>query len=166
MLQTASTDLHAVGLGFVSWLLCFMLFCLCGGLWFCIAKAWTDDDEDAEMVCGGGWLALGVLASILCIVLSHIGDRINYMEAAEPAMHAVDPRSTGPGLSGLGMQSTETWQQDRIREFEFDDSFIDLSLGTAHVMDISRSCGDDCSCTPPPLNQTLNQVEMVSVTSR
>ena len=27
----------------------------------------------------------GVIASILCVVLSHVGDKIDYMEAAKPA---------------------------------------------------------------------------------
>ena len=96
-------------------------------------------------------MAIGVVASILCVVLSHIGNRIDYMESAEPAYYDVDPRYTGPSNEfGYPLAtSTEAWQQDRVREFEFADSFIDLSLGNARTIDIGRSCGEDCSCTRP-----------------
>ena len=144
---TASTDLHDAGLGFVSWLLCFLLFCLCGGLWAALANCTSGDDEAAG-VCGFGWIGLGILASILCIVLSHVGNRIDFMESAEPAMRGVNPLATGPGFT-LGMQQSEFWVQDRVREFQFADSFIDLSLGNARTIDIDRSCGDQCSCACP-----------------
>ena len=145
----ASTELGGAGLGFVSWLVCFMLFCCCGAFCFFIAGACSDDDA-AESV-GTIWLAIGMIASVLCIVLSHIGNRIDFMEAAEPAYYEVDPRYTGPSNEfGYPLATaSEAWQQDRVREFEFADSFIDLSLGNARTIDISRSCGENCQCARP-----------------
>ena len=63
----------------------------------------------------------------------------------------MDPRCTGPSNEFVYpvATSSEAWQQDRVREFEFADSFIDLSLGNARTIDISRSCGENCQCARP-----------------
>ena len=82
---TAATDLYGASLGFVSWLLCTILFVLCGGCWAKLAQHYNHDDESNPALCFGGWMFFGVIASILCVVLSHVGDKIDYMEAAKPA---------------------------------------------------------------------------------
>lgn len=96
---TAATDLYGVGLGFVAWLLCFTLFTGCAVCWWKAAGGGDADDliEDMDQPgnrCFAVWCSLGVLASVLCIVLSHVGNRIHYMESAKPGVEGVDPRAT------------------------------------------------------------------------
>ena len=126
----ASTGLYGAGLGFVAWLLSCMLFACCG---VCCTKAANQQGEGAE-ACAYGWCGLGILASILCVVLAHIGDKIHYLESAAPPVGGVDPRAT-----------EQTWGsanylvQDEVREISFiPGAFIDVGLGAWYVEDTAR----------------------------
>ena len=126
----ASTGLYGAGLGFVAWLLTCMLFAFCG---VCCTSAAKQQGKGAE-ACAGGWFFLGILASILCIVLAHIADKIHYLESAAPPVGGVDPRAT-----------EQTWGsanylvQDEVREITFiPGAFIDMRLGAWYVEDITR----------------------------
>ena len=145
---TAATDMYGGSLGFVSWLLCMILFVLCGGCWAKIAQHYNHDDESNPALCCGGWMFFGVIASILCVVLSHVGDKIDYMEAAKPAELGIgtpgsfrssflqkkqkknehgrlsDAKSilrSDPRSTGPGYPLEDPdvrWVQDEVREFE------------------------------------------------
>ena len=90
--------------------------------------------DDPEM-CVAVWFTLGVLSSILCVVLAHIGDKIHYMESAAPPVAGVDPRATE-----VPWGYSNYLQQDAVREISFmPGSYIDIGLGVAYVDDASRS---------------------------
>jgi hypothetical protein len=127
----AATSLYGAGLGFVAWLLCSVLFCCCAACWFFIARK---ADMDEPEMCPAVWCILGILASILCIVLAHIADKIHYMESAAPPVAGVDPRATEASWG-----YPDFLQQDNVREISFmPGSYIDIGLGVAYVDDVSR----------------------------
>ena len=103
---TAMTNLYGNTLGFVSWLLCMLLFCLCAGVWFLFVKP-----REAASGCLGFWVFLGVVASILCILLSHIGDSIDFIEAAGSPVWNVVPEARSANADYLN--------QDNVREVNF-----------------------------------------------
>ena len=126
----ASTGLYGAGLGFVAFLLACMLFACCGVCWTQVAK---QQGEGAE-ACAAGWFFLGILASILCVVLVHVADKIHYLESAAPPVRGVDPRATDQAWG-----SANYLVQDEVREITFiPGAFIDVGLGAWYVEDIAR----------------------------
>lgn len=141
-LLLAPTGLYGGWLGFVSWLLVFCPFVCCGV--FCTkmaANSGGSGEEDAKLGCALLSCFMAVLASILCIVLAHIADKIHYLESAGPAVAGVDPRATVvPG------GSPNYLKQDEVREISFArGAYIDIGLGTAFVSEASR---DWCVAVP------------------
>lgn len=139
---TASTDLYGAGLGFVSWLLCMMFFCLlaacCG-----VAADNNNDDNDGGPgpAVGIGCMMIGVIASVLCIILSHPMNRLNYLEESPALMEGIFPLGA-PSLNGTAI----ALEQANFGEVSFaSGSFVDTSLGFAVLEDVSKSCGEDCN---------------------
>lgn len=134
---TATTELYGAALGFVSWLLCMLLFIGCAALWCCIVQVGSGDDDPA-VGCASGWVSLGCVASVLCIVLSHIGDKIDYMEAQGPAATSIIPEP--PATGQRSVLNNDYLLQDRVREVSFaPGSYLDLSLATAVIQDVAKS---------------------------
>lgn len=149
---TASTDLYNAGLGFVSWLLCMLLFCV---LSICCAGVLsvTSNDSQLPSSMAAFCMALGVLSSVLCIILSHPLNRLHALDSGgKPLLENIV-------LINGTLNSPLT--QEGAGEVAFaPHHYLDLSLGFALVADEPRSCGEECSydatvariCAAPVMN--------------
>jgi hypothetical protein len=104
-LLLAHTSLHSFWLSALSFLACAAAFCGCGCCWYALIKCCPCkrfSDEDAGTACGGIWCALGLVAGVLCIVLSGVADKLVYLEVRRPVALGVEAATSLPGCGGAG----------------------------------------------------------------
>ena len=139
----AATDQNDASLGGLAFLSCLTLFTCFGVSWsiFVVDKRNVHDSKSGGMCCLF-WIGLGIIASVLCTVLAHIGNRIHYLESAAPTVVGIDPR-----LAEVPLGYDNFLKQDEVREISFmSGAFLDIGLGVAYVDDVMRTRCDKASC--------------------